>query len=92
LAFNGDHIDTNLVKILISRLTSLEKLHNDKLLGVNNGVMLCKINKNTKKKNKNKNKKNKKKKKNFTFRDHVLWFPKGLKMHIRKFTKKWFAL
>jgi len=80
LAFNGDHIDTNLVKILISRLTSLEKLHNDKLLGVNNGVMLCKINKNTQKK------------KNIKFKDHVILFTKGIKIHIRKFTKKWFAL
>ncbi len=50
MAFSGDHIDANLVKVLISRLISLEKLHNDKLLGVNSGVMFCRINRNTQKK------------------------------------------
>jgi hypothetical protein len=31
LSFNGDRIDANLVKVLISRLTKLEKLQIDKL-------------------------------------------------------------
>jgi hypothetical protein len=31
LAFNSDHQDANPIKVLISRLTKLEKLQNDKL-------------------------------------------------------------
>jgi hypothetical protein len=30
-------------------------------------------------------------KKQFNFGDYVMWFPKGNKSHLRKFTKKWFG-
>jgi hypothetical protein len=30
--------------------------------------------------------------KKFSFGDYVLWFPKGNKSHLGKFTKKWFGL
>jgi hypothetical protein len=29
--------------------------------------------------------------KKFSFGDYVLWFPKGNKSHLGKFTKKWFG-
>ncbi len=29
--------------------------------------------------------------KQFNFGDYVLWFPKGNKSHLRKFTRKWFG-
>jgi hypothetical protein len=29
--------------------------------------------------------------KQFSFGDYVMWFPKGNKSHLRKFTKKWFG-
>jgi hypothetical protein len=28
--------------------------------------------------------------KHFSFGDYVLWFPKGNRSHLRRFTKKWF--
>jgi hypothetical protein len=28
--------------------------------------------------------------KQFSFGDYALWFPKGNKSHLRKFTRKWF--
>jgi hypothetical protein len=31
-------------------------------------------------------------KKQFSFGDYVLWFPKGNKLHLGKFTRKWFRL
>jgi hypothetical protein len=30
-------------------------------------------------------------KKQFCFGDYVLWFPKGNKSHLGKFTRKWFG-
>ncbi len=30
--------------------------------------------------------------KQFSFGDYVLWFPKGNKSHLGKFTRKWFGL
>ncbi len=30
-------------------------------------------------------------KKKFQFGDYVLWFPKGEKLHMNKFKKKWFG-
>ncbi len=30
--------------------------------------------------------------KQFSFSDYVLWFPKGNKSHLGKFTRKWFGL
>ncbi len=30
-------------------------------------------------------------KKQFSFGDYVLWFPKGNKSHLVKFTRKWFG-
>jgi hypothetical protein len=29
--------------------------------------------------------------KQFSFGDYVLWFPKGIKSHLGKFTRKWFG-
>jgi hypothetical protein len=31
------------------------------------------------------------KKKKISFDDYVLWFPKGNKSHLGKFTRKWFG-
>jgi len=49
------------------------------LLGINSGIVLCGVNKNIEKKK-------------FKFGDYVLWFPKGKKTCLGKFTKKWFGL
>ncbi len=73
LVISGDHIDVEPTKVLTTRITELEKLHENKLEAQNNvGINQWKFfmwnqQKNTKKK--------------FQFGDYVLWFPKGEKTH-----------
>ncbi len=70
------------MRVFTSRLVKLEKLQNDELHA--NEIVanqqwnhLCGTSKYTKKK--------------FKFGDYALWFLKGQKTHLGKFTKKWFG-
>jgi hypothetical protein len=50
LTFNGDHRNENPIKVPTNKLEELDKLNNvdykqKKLLGVNNGIVLCGVNK-----------------------------------------------
>jgi hypothetical protein len=48
-------------------------------MGVNRGVVLCGINRNTQKRT------------SHLEIMYLIWFPKGQKTHLGKFTKKWFG-
>ncbi len=71
------------MKVLTSRIIELEKLQEVKMQAT----------KTTKIQQWNKALWNQQKnpKKLFSFCDYVLWFPKGNKSHLRKFTRKWFG-
>jgi hypothetical protein len=82
-AISGDHKDVKSTKVLPTKITKLEKLH-ENILEVQNNVgtnqwsrFLWSQQKNTKKK--------------FQFRDYVMRFPKGKKSHLGKFNKIWFG-
>ncbi len=79
----GNEKGNTLVKFVISRITKLEKLQEATMQAIeitssqqwNRTIW-----------NQQKNPE-----KQFNFGDYVLWFPKGNKSHLRKFTKKWFG-
>ncbi len=85
---NGDHRDADSTRVLIAKITELEKVHEDILeaqynVGANQwsrflwSRFLWSQHKNTKKK--------------FKFGDYVLWFCKGENKHMGKFKKRSFA-
>ncbi len=79
---NGNHRDVKPTRISITRLIELEKLHENKLEAQNNvgtnqwNIFMRSQHKHTKK---------------FQFGDYVLRFPKGEKINLGKFKKRWFG-
>ncbi len=82
LVASGNEKDNTSVKILISKITELKKLYEDRMQVVETtciqqqNITLWSQQKNLEKQ--------------FSFGDYVLWFPKGNKSHLGKFTRKWF--
>ncbi len=82
-AISGDHKDAEPTRVLPTKITELEKLHDNKLEAQNNvganqwNIFMWSQQKNTTKK--------------FQFGDYVMWFPKGKKSHLGKFKKRWFG-
>ncbi len=71
------------MKVLTSRITELKKLQETTIQATETtriqqwNITLWNQQKNLQKKN--------------SFGDYVLWFPKGNKSHLGKFTRKWFG-
>jgi hypothetical protein len=82
-AISGDHKDVEPNRVLPTKITKLEKLHENKL-EVQNNVGANQWNKFLWNRQKNIKKK-------FQFGDYVMWFPKGKKSHLGKFKKRWFG-
>ncbi len=80
----GNEKDNILVRILTGRIIELKKLQESKMQVVETkrtqqwNITLWNQHKNPEKQ--------------FSFGDYVMWFPKGNKSHLGKFTKKWFGL
>ncbi len=80
----GNERDNTSVKVLISRITELEKLQEARMQAIET-ARIQQWNRTLWSQQKNLEK-------NFSFGDYVLWFPKGNKSHLGKFTRKWFGL
>ncbi len=80
----GNERDNTSVKVLISRITELEKLQEARMQAIET-ARIQQWNRALWSQQKNLEKK-------FSFCDYVLWFPKGNKSHLGKFTRKWFGL
>ncbi len=78
----GNEKDSTPVRILTNKITKLEKLQKAKM-------QVAKTTK-TQKWNRALWSQQKNPKKQFSFGNYVLWFPKGNKSHLGKFTRKWF--
>jgi hypothetical protein len=71
-------MDVDLVKVLTNIISNLEKLHSDKLQAHEIvGAQHWNLWDQLKIQ--------------FKFRDFIMWFPKGSKTHLGKFTRKWFG-
>ncbi len=79
----GDERDRTPMNVLTSRIIELEKLQEARMQVAKNvriqqwNITLWSQQKNLEKQ--------------FSFGDYVMWFPKGNKSHLEKFTKKWFG-
>ncbi len=83
LVASGDERDSILVRVLTSRITKLKKLQEARMQATKTiGIQQW---------NKTLWNQQKHLEKQFSFNDYVLWFPKGDKSHLGKFTKKWFG-
>ncbi len=79
----GNERDNIIVKVLISRITQLQKLQEIKM-HVTKTIRIQQWNRALWSQQNNP-------KKQFSFGEYVLWFPKGNKSHLCKFTRKWFG-
>ncbi len=78
----GDERDSTLVSVLTSRITELEKLQEARMqVAKTTRIQQWNITLWSQQKNPEKY---------FSFGNYVMWFPKGNKSHLEKFTKKWF--
>ncbi len=83
LVAGGNERDNTPVRILTRRITKLEKLQEARMQ-VAKTARIQHWNKALWSQQKNPEKKN-------SFGDYVMWFPKGNKSHLGKFTRKWFG-
>ncbi len=80
---SGNERDSTLMRVLTSRITKLEKLWEDKMqVAKTTQVQQWNLALWSQQKNLEKQ---------LCFGGYVLWFPKGNKSHLGKFTKKWFG-
>ncbi len=84
LVDGGDERDNTLVRLLISKIIELEKLQEDRMQATET-TRIQQWNRALWNQQKNPEKQ-------FSFNDYVLWFQKGNKLHLGKFTRKWFGL
>ncbi len=83
LVVGGNERNNIPLKVLNNRIIELEKLQEARMQVVETiGIQQWNITLWSQHKNLEKQ---------FSFGDYVLWFPKGNKSHLRKFTRKWFG-
>ncbi len=80
----GNEKDSTSMKILTGRIIELEKLQEARMQAVKiKGIHQW---------NRTLWSQQKNLEKQFSFGDYVMWFPKGNKSHLGKFTRKWFRM
>ncbi len=79
----GNERDSTLVRVLIIKIIEPEKLQEARMKAIKT-IRIQQWNRALWSQQKNP-------RKHFNFGHYVLWFPKGNKSHLRKFTRKWFG-